>query len=130
MADYLEIRHERLYLKVPGGDKMRKTAEGRLKRLTTAGWKETDRKVETDYIQVRLERTGHRPPMTRIPKAAPLQPRTRRDGGPGGPGGDRRGGGGRGPGGDRRGGGRGPGAPASAGAPPAAPAAPAAPPAG
>jgi hypothetical protein len=119
MADYLEIRHERLYLKVPGTDKVRKTAEGRFKRLTAAGWKETDRKVETDYVLVRLERSGHRPPMTRIPKAAPLQPRTRRDSGPGGPGG--RGG----PGGGRRGGPGGPpgggNAPAQAPAPAPAP---------
>lgn len=102
MPDYKEIRHERLYVKVPGGEKVRKTAEGRMKRLLADGWRETDRSQETDYIQVRLERTGHRPPMMLIPAPVPQQGRTRRDsfGGPGrGPGGG--GGGGRGPGGPR-----------------------------
>lgn len=99
MPDYKEVRHERLYVKVPGGEKIRKTAQGRLKALIAEGWRETERKQETEYIQVRLERSGHRPPMMLIPAPVPQQGRTRRDsfGGPG----RGQGGGGRGPGGPR-----------------------------
>lgn len=104
MANHLEVRHERLYVKVPGGDKLRKTADGRLRRLVADGWREVERKQDTDYVQVRLERSGHRPPMMLIPAAVPQQTRARRDnfgGGAGGPGGARGGPGGRGPGGPR-----------------------------
>ena len=86
MADYKEVRHERLYVKVPGGDKLRRSAAGRLRHLMNSGWREVERTKETDYIVVRVERTGHRPPMTNIPKAPPPQQRGRRDfGGRGGP---------------------------------------------
>jgi len=81
MADHLEIRHERLYVRVPGADKLRRTASGRVKHLLNAGWRETDRTAGADYVQVRLERTGFRPPMMRIPAPAPMQARPRRDGG-------------------------------------------------
>ena len=120
MANHLEVRHERLYVKVPGSDKLRKTADGRLRRLVADGWREVERRQDTDYIQVRLERSGHRPAMMLIPAAVPQQTRARRDNFGGGPGGGGRGPGGRGPGGPR-----GPrdGAPAAApaSAPPAAP---------
>ncbi|MEA2550803.1 MAG: hypothetical protein QOE25_572, partial [Actinomycetota bacterium] len=33
MPDYKEVLHERLYVKVPGSDKLRKTASARLKHL-------------------------------------------------------------------------------------------------
>jgi hypothetical protein len=39
MADYREIIHERLYVKVPGGDSLRKTAASRLKHLLANGWR-------------------------------------------------------------------------------------------
>lgn len=116
MANHLEVRHERLYVKVPGSDKLRKTADGRLRRLIADGWREVERRQDTEYVQVRLERSGHRPPMMLIPAAVPQQTRARRDNFGGGPGG-----GGRGPGGP---GGRGPGGPKGPrdGAPAAAPA--------
>jgi hypothetical protein len=41
MADYKEVTHERLYVRVPGTDKLRKTAANRLKHLVAAGWRET-----------------------------------------------------------------------------------------
>jgi len=88
MADYKEVTHERLFVKVPGSDKLRKTAAARLKHLLANGWRETDRQQTTDYVQVRFERTGHAPLKARLPKAAPevqFQRRPRRDGGPGGP---------------------------------------------
>src|SRR5262245_40696815 len=110
----LEVRYERLYVQVPGTDKLRKTAAGRLRYLTANGWREVKRIPETDYITIRLERTGHKAPMLDIPYVAPQAPRPRRDpsgrGGPGGPGRGGPGGPGRGPGGPG-GPGRGPGGP-------------------
>jgi hypothetical protein len=94
LADHLEVRYERLYVKVPGSEKLRSTAAGRLKRALAEGWREVERSQETDYVRVRLERTGHKPPMKKLPKPVPQMPRGRRDdGGRGG-----RGGRGQGPG--------------------------------
>jgi hypothetical protein len=121
MGDHKEVLHERLYLKVPGTEKLRKTAAGRLKHMLMGGWRETERCQFEDHITVRMERTGHTPLMTKLPKPPKELPRSRGRGGPGGFGG--RGGsggfGGRG----------GPGGPptASRGGGPGAPAAPAAP---
>ena len=110
-----EVRFERLYVKVPGSDKLRRTAAGRLRVLLAAGWRETKRDQETDYVHVRLERTGFKTPMRKLPYVEPQQPRQRRDnrGGPGG-------GGQGGPGGPRGGQGAPP-APAAAAAPTATP---------
>jgi hypothetical protein len=87
MADYKEVLHERQYLRVPGTDKVRKTASNRHKHLLAAGWRETDRTQHSDYIQVRYERTGHAPMKARRPRPAPevrIERRPRRDSGPGG----------------------------------------------
>ena len=89
MSDYKEIIHERLYVKVPGGDRLRKNAAARQKHLLANGWRETERTQNADYIQVRFERTGHAPMKARLPKKGPEirdQSRPRRDnrGGPGG----------------------------------------------
>ena len=89
MSDYKEIIHERLYVKVPGGDRLRKNAASRQKHLLANGWCETERTQNADYIQVRFERTGHAPLKARLPKKGPEirdQRRPRRDnrGGPGG----------------------------------------------
>jgi hypothetical protein len=83
MPDYKQVLHERLYVRVPGGDKLRKTAAARLKHLLATGWRETERKQEPDHISVRLERTGHAPMKARLPKKAPevqIERRPRRDG--------------------------------------------------
>jgi hypothetical protein len=82
MADYKQILHERLFVRVPGGDKLRKTAAARLQHLLATGWRETERKQEPDHIMVRLERTGHAPMQARLPKKAPevqIERRPRRD---------------------------------------------------
>ena len=122
MGEHKEVRYERLFVKTPGSDKLRQTAEGRLKHLLNDGWREIERTATSDYVKVRLERTGHVPFNVRIKEAPALAPRERRGrgfgfggpgggrGGPGGPGGGRGGpggpggpGGGRGgPGGPRR----------------------------
>ncbi|HEY7401669.1 MAG TPA: hypothetical protein VH989_12330 [Actinomycetota bacterium] len=87
MADYKEVRHERLYVTVPGSEQLRKTASARLKHLLANGWRETDRQRHPDHVMVRFERTGHAPLKARLPKATPevrIERRPRRDG-PGGP---------------------------------------------
>jgi hypothetical protein len=106
MADYREVRYEHLYVKVPNGETLRATAAGRLKRLISDGWRETERAQTPDYIKVRLERSGHAPLMKHLPPIPPQQGRPPRDGmsrgfgGRGGPrGGGPRGGGRGGPGG-------------------------------
>lgn len=81
MADYKEVLHERLYVKIPGGDKLRKTAAARLKHLVAAGWRETDRFQRADHLEVRLERTGVAPMQARRPRYVPEQRFERRRGG-------------------------------------------------
>ena len=84
MADYKEVVHERLYVRVPGGDKLRKTASGRLKYMLAAGWRETDRWQHPEYITIKLERSGHAPTMKILPKPPPPPQRMNRGGGRGG----------------------------------------------
>jgi len=87
MADYKEILHERLYVRVPGTDKLRRTADARLKHLLAEGWRETAREAHPDHVMVRFERTGHAPLKARLPKKGPeirVERRPRRDGGGGG----------------------------------------------
>jgi hypothetical protein len=130
VSEYKEVVHERLYVRVPGGDKLRKTAAGRLKHMLADGWRETQRWQYPDSITVRLERSGHAPTMKILPKPPPPPQRMNRGGRGGGFGG--RGGGFGGRGGGFRGG---PGGPPGAGGPnrggppaPAAAPAPATPP--
>jgi hypothetical protein len=92
MPDYKEIMHERLYVRVPGTDKLRKTAAARIKHLLANGWRETERQLHPDHVMARFERTGHAPMRARLPKAVPevkyeRRPRGQGRGGPGGPGG-------------------------------------------
>lgn len=95
MADYKEVRVERLYLKVPNTDKLRKTAAGRHKHLLAAGWREVERRQDIDHIAVRYERAGATPLKFRLPRpdteAQRMDRRGRGRGGPGGPGGRGRG---------------------------------------
>jgi hypothetical protein len=93
MADYREVLHERLFVRVPGTDKLRTTAAARLTHLLATGWREVERKQQPDHLWIRLERTGHAPMQARLPKRQPeiqIERRPRRDGG--GRGGPRRGG--------------------------------------
>jgi hypothetical protein len=82
MADYKEVLHERMYVRIPGTDKLRKTASNRLKHLLANGWREMDRQQFPDHVMVRFERTGHAPMKARLPKAGPeihIERRPRRD---------------------------------------------------
>jgi hypothetical protein len=101
MAEYREVRYERLYVKVPGSDRLRRRAAGRLKHLLATGWRETERLPNAEYIRVRLERTSPVPRNVKIKQPPPPPPRPRREGGfrggPGGGGGGFRGGPGGGP---------------------------------
>jgi hypothetical protein len=79
MAEYREVTHHRLYLREPRTERLRKTSAGHLKHLLSTGWKETDRWYSNDYITVRMERSGHAPRMTRLPKVVPPPPRPPRN---------------------------------------------------
>ncbi len=83
MSDYKEVLHERLYVRVPGTDKLRRTAGARLRHLLANGWREIERSQTTEYVQVRFERTGHAPLKARLPKQGPeirdQRPRRRPD---------------------------------------------------
>jgi hypothetical protein len=68
MADFKEVRVERLYLKVPNTDKLRKNAAGRHRHLLAAGWREVERKPQIDHIWVRFERNGIPPLKNRLPR--------------------------------------------------------------
>jgi hypothetical protein len=89
MADYREVRVERLYLKVPNTDKLRKSAAGRHRHLLADGWREVERSPGVDHISVKYERTGHAPLKARLPRPEKEQFRYERRprGGFGGPGG-------------------------------------------
>jgi len=80
MAEYREVRHERLYLKEPRTERLRKSAEGKLRYLLSTGWREAERWHAEDYITVRVERSGHAPRMTKLPKPPPQLPRPPRQG--------------------------------------------------
>jgi hypothetical protein len=84
MAEYKEVLYERLYVKEPRTERLRKGAAGRLRYLLAIGWKETERWHTDDYITVRLDRSGHAPRPTSMPKVEPPPPRQRM--GQGGPG--------------------------------------------
>jgi hypothetical protein len=111
-----EVLFETFFTKAPGQDKLRKTAEGRLKFLVREGWHEAGREpVGTDSIRIRFEREG----ATRLIQPPRRKPEPRRRGfrgdrgdrgGPRGAGGGPRGAGGgpRGAGGGPRGAGGGP----------------------
>jgi hypothetical protein len=77
LADHREVIHERLYLKEPNTERLRKTSAGRLRSLLSDGWRETDRWMRGEYIEVRLERTGVAPLSARLPKKGP-EPRFER----------------------------------------------------
>jgi hypothetical protein len=68
MADHRETRVERLYLKVPNTDKLRKGAAGRHRHLLADGWREMERSNEVDHIRVRYERTGVPSLKSRMPR--------------------------------------------------------------
>jgi hypothetical protein len=80
VADYKEVRVERLYVKVPGTDRLRRNAAGRLRHLLSGGWREMERTTEGDFVRVRLERSGHAPLMIRLPKIQAVQGRPPRQG--------------------------------------------------
>ena len=93
MPDYKEIMHERMYVRVPGTDKLRNTAASRLKHLLANGWRETERQLLPDHIMMKFERSGHAPMKARLPKAGPeirVERRPRRDSNQGGRGRGRR----------------------------------------
>ena len=68
MGDHKEVIYERLYVKVPGTDKLRKSAAARLKHLMSNGYREIERTQAPDHIVVHVERTGVPPLKVRLPR--------------------------------------------------------------
>jgi hypothetical protein len=85
MADHREVIQERLYLKEPRTERLRRSAEARLRYLLSTGWRETERWHANDYITVRVERSGHTPRIA-LPKVVAEPPRPPRQGQGRGPG--------------------------------------------
>jgi hypothetical protein len=71
-----EVTVLRLYLKVPGTDQLRKGAAAELKTMLAHGWHETDRRIASDHISVRVERPLTKPVGPQI--GDPLKSRARR----------------------------------------------------
>lgn len=86
-----EVLYETFFLRAPGGEKLRKTAEGRLRYLLRDGWHEMAREsLAPDAVRIRLEReVANRklPPLRRVPEPPPRRDRRGPPGGRGAPGG-------------------------------------------
>ena len=81
MADYREILHERLYVKVPGTYSPQDRRQPP-KHLLANGWRELERQQRADHVMVTFERTGHAPMKARLPKPVAevrIERRPRRD---------------------------------------------------
>jgi hypothetical protein len=78
MAEYKEVLHERLYVKEPGTERLRKQSAARLRWLLASGWRETERWHAERYMTVKMERSGVAPRMTKLPKPTPPPPRAPR----------------------------------------------------
>ena len=52
MGQHHEVRHEVLYVKEPGTERLRKNAAARLRYLLANGWRETERWHAQDHITV------------------------------------------------------------------------------
>ena len=78
MAEHKEVRVERLYVKVPNTERLRKNAAGRHNHLLATGWREVERHSQIDHIAVKYERTGPIPLKLRLPKGPQEQVRMER----------------------------------------------------
>jgi hypothetical protein len=98
VGEYREIRNERLYLKEPGTERLRKGSAGRLRHLLATGWREVERWYAPHFVTVRMERSGQPPLPTKLPRTEGAPARASRGRGrggrwPAGPGGQGRRGG-------------------------------------
>lgn len=76
-----EVLYETFYLKAPGQEKLRKTAQGRLRHLLRDGWHEMAREQLTaESIRIRFEREGVTKPLEPLRKNVEPPPRRRREG--------------------------------------------------
>jgi hypothetical protein len=85
-----ESMYETFFTRAPGSDKLRKSAQGRLRSLLREGWHELAREeAGADAVRIRFERDGATrplPPLRRVPEPPPRR-RPGERGGPGGRGG-------------------------------------------
>jgi hypothetical protein len=77
MAVRNEVTMIRLYMKVPGSDRLRKGSEATFRHLLATGWHETHRSGERDYVDVRLARPVAREPQGGHPRGDAPHGRTR-----------------------------------------------------
>lgn len=81
-----EVLYEIFYMKAPGQDRLRKSADGRLRYLLREGWHEVAREpMGPDSVRIRFEREGFKKPLEPLRKVVEPPPRRRREGGRGGP---------------------------------------------
>ena len=80
MPDRHEVMNERLYLKEPRTDRLRKRSAARLRHLLSTGWRETERWHTEEYVTVRVERTGVSPSLGKMPRSNPSEDARRREG--------------------------------------------------
>jgi hypothetical protein len=67
-----QVMRERLYLREPHTDRLRKSAAARVRHLLATGWRETDRTYTPEYVAVLFQRPGQAPERIRpAPVAAP-----------------------------------------------------------
>jgi hypothetical protein len=78
MSDHKEVRHEHLYLKEPGTERLRKGSAARLRHLLASGWRETERWYSDRYITAKVERSGVDPAVGKMPHIPPPAPRPQR----------------------------------------------------
>ena len=66
MGEHREVLHERLYLKEPRTERLRKGAAAHLRHLLADGWRETERWHADNYITVRVERRFPHPRYKKV----------------------------------------------------------------
>ena len=70
-----QVIHERLHVKEPGTERLRRSAAGHLRHLIATGWRETERWHTPGYVTVRMEREGRAPERIPAPPVASQRPR-------------------------------------------------------
>ena len=80
-----EVLYETFFTKAPGQEKLRKTAQGRVRQLLSQGWHEMAREpTGPDAYRIRFEREGATRPLPPLRTKPEPPPKRMGRGGPGG----------------------------------------------